>query len=168
MATRIEFVLLTVAALGFAGCATLAPRRTYLASQLDSFSFPASCESLWTEALKVLAEHDCELVGADRTRAGQEERSAMGNFIAFGHASTTGYQGVIEAETDYVHQIRYRARGVPDGADRCFVTYTEMRKANEAMQVGLTDDARDYELELVLLSRVSPKDAARIEGGAPK
>jgi hypothetical protein len=168
MATRIQFVLLTVAALGLAGCATLTPRRTYLASQLDDFPFPASCDSLWPQALKVLADHDCLLVGPDRVTAGQPERGALANFISFGHASTKDARGVIEAETDYVHQARYRVRGVPEGIDHCRVTYTEMKRANESMEIGLTDNSRDYDLELVLLSRVSPTDAARIEGGAPK
>jgi len=168
MARRSQLVGLTVAALWSAGCSTLAPRRAYLAKELDTYSFPTSCQSLWTEALKILAEHGCQLVGADRVRAGQENRSAFGNFFAYGHASTEDARGVIEAETDFVKQIRYRVRGVPEGGDHCFVTYTAMQEANAAAAVGLTDDWRDYEMELLLLSRVSPADAARIEGGAPK
>jgi hypothetical protein len=149
--------------LGLAGCATLThggKRQAYVADAMRAYPFPKACEVIWVDALTVIAEQGFQLVGNDRKLVGQEEQGFITSFLNRGHATTRDDDGVFEAETDANRQgLRYLVRGKPGEKNVCFVTYTGIQedKANS------TDTRyRDFDQELLLLSRVDPAAAARI------
>ncbi len=138
----------------------------YVRDTMREYRFPRACEALWVDALKVVAAQGFGLVGSDRELAGQEKQGVITNFLNRGHATTRDDDGVFEAESDANSQgLRYLVRGKPAGADGCFVQF-----------YGIQDDRanstetrhRDYDQELVLLSRIDPAAAARVLDAADK
>jgi hypothetical protein len=138
----------------------------YVRDVMREYRFPRACEALWVDALKVIAAQGFGLVGSDRDLAGQEKQGVITNFLNRGHATTRDDDGVFEAESDANGQgLRYLVKGKPAGADGCFVQF-----------YGIQDDRanstetrhRDYDQELVLLSRIDPAAAARVLEAADK
>ena len=138
----------------------------YVRDTMREYRFPKACEALWVDALKVIAAQGFGLVGSDRELAGQEKQGAITNFLNRGHATTRDDDGVFEAESDANGQgLRYLVKGKPAGPDGCFVQF-----------YGIQDDRanstetrhRDYDQELVLLSRIDPAAAARVLEAADK
>jgi hypothetical protein len=151
------------------GCATLAhggARPAYIADAMRTYPFPRPCEELWVDALKLVAEQGFHLVGADRKLVGQEEQGFITNFLNRGHATTRDDDGVFETETDANRQgFRYLIRGKPGEKKTCFVTFTGIQEE----KVNATENRfRDYDQELLLLSRIDPAAAARILEAADK
>ncbi|HQR29527.1 MAG TPA: hypothetical protein PLL32_03890 [Anaeromyxobacteraceae bacterium] len=152
-----------VVLLAAAGCATLThggTRQAYVADAMRSYAFPKPCEELWVDALRLVAEQGFHLVGADRKLVGQDEQGFITNFLNRGHATTRDDDGVLETETDANRQgFRYLIRGKPGEKKTCFVTFTGIQEE----KVNATENRhRDYDQELLLLSRVDPAAAARI------
>lgn len=145
------------------GCASLAhggARPAYVADAMRNYAFPRPCEELWVDALKLVAEQGFGLVGADRKLVGQEEQGFITNFLNRGHATTRDDDDVLETETDSNRQgFRYLIRGKPGEKKTCFLTFTGIQEE----KVNATESRhRDYDQELLLLSRVDPAAAARI------
>lgn len=158
-----------VVLLAAAGCATLThggARQAYVADAMRNHPFPKPCEELWVDALKLVAEQGFQLVGADRKLVAQDEQGFITNFLNRGHATTRDDDGVFETETDSNRQgFRYLIRGKPGEKKTCFVTFTGIQEE----KVNATENRhRDYEQELMLLSRVDPAAAARIMDAADK
>ncbi|HVP66970.1 MAG TPA: hypothetical protein VMT17_06880 [Anaeromyxobacteraceae bacterium] len=156
-------------ALAGAGCSLSKEytRDAYLSKQLADYVFPSSCRAMWPDALKVVAQQGIELVGSDRVTTGQEEKGFLGKVFTVGHATTEKTNGTLESETEWnSDHIRYQVKGFPDGVDGCRLVVTAMQE--QTNEVGETRKWRDYEMELAILARVVPKEAARIEQGAPK
>ncbi|HET8722915.1 MAG TPA: hypothetical protein VFM53_01845 [Anaeromyxobacteraceae bacterium] len=155
--------------LAAAGCATLThggTRQAYVADAMRNYAFPKPCEELWVDALKLVAEQGFHLVGADRKLVGQDEQGFITNFLNRGHSTTRDDDGVLETETDSNRQgFRYLIRGKPGEKKTCFVTFTGIQE--EKVNASETR-YRDYEQELMLLSRVDPAAAARILDAADK
>jgi len=163
MRNRIPWTLAVIAGLAAAGCSTLSAGGVRPASIRDSmrdYRFPVACEALWPDALKVMASQGFDLVGSDRELAGQEKQGVITNFLNAGHATTRDDKGVYESETDFDNaRERFQIRGTPAGKDGCFVVITGIKQDRALMT---ETRFRDYDQELMVLSRVAPAEAARI------
>ncbi|HTP51335.1 MAG TPA: hypothetical protein VMK42_11595 [Anaeromyxobacteraceae bacterium] len=167
MKTRPWRTALALCAFGCAGLSAEQARDSYLKEQMADRVFPATCRALWSDALKVIAQQGYEMTGSDRQRTGQDERGFLGNTFSAGHATTENSKGVLEAETDWTKdRRRYRVKGYPEGIDGCQVRITAIQE-NPSGEIGVGREWRDFDMELAVLARVSPKDAAQVEAGAP-
>jgi len=168
MKRRAGFVAAASLAVAAAGCSLSKEyaRDSYLSKQMADRVFPATCRALWPDALKVVAQQGIQLVGSDRVTTGQEEKGFLGKVFTVGHATTENSKGTLESETEWTPEhIRYQVKGYPDGVDGCRVVVTAMKE--EGSEIGDTRKWRDYDMELAILARVAPKEAAKIEQGAP-
>jgi len=169
MKNRISWTLAVIAGLTATGCSALSAGGVRPASIRDSmrdYRFPVACEALWADALKVVASQGFELVGSDRELAGQDKQGAITNFLNAGHAATRDDKGVYESETDFDSaRERFQIRGTPAGKDGCLVVITGIKQDRSAMTESRY---RDYDQELLVLSRVAPAEAARIIETADK
>jgi len=169
MRKRTPWTLAIVAGLAAAGCSTLTAggaRPAYVRDAMRDYRFPVACEALWVDALKVVASQGYELVGSDRELAGQEKQGIITNALNAGHATTKDDRGVYEAETDFDSaRERFQIRGTPAGKDGCMLVITGIKQDRADMtEVRF----RDYDQELLVLSRVAPAEAARIAETADK
>ena len=169
MKNRIPSALATIVGLAAAGCSTLIAGGAGPASVRDSmrdYRFPVACEALWVDALRVVASQGFELVGTDRELAGQEKQGVITNALNAGHSTTKDDRGVYETETDFNNaRERFQIRGTPAGKDGCMVVITEIKQDRANMS---ETRFRDYDQELLVLSRVAPAEAARIVDVADK
>jgi len=167
MRTNAKLLALAAVAAGCSGLSAEMARSSYMKDQMAERVFPATCADLWADGLKVLAQSGYQLVGTDRGLAGQDARGFVGSLLAAGHATTRNAKGVWESETDWnSERLRYQMKGYPDGVDGCQVRITAMKE--EGGEVGETRKWRDFEMELAVLARVAPKQAAAVEAGSPK
>jgi hypothetical protein len=157
------WTLAVVVGLALAGCSSLSAGGARAASVRDSmrdYRFPVACEALWVDALKVVASQGFELVGSDRELAGQDKQGAITNLLNAGHSTTKDDKGVYEAESDFDNaRLRYQIRGTPAGPDGCFLVITGIRQDRANWEEARH---REYDQELLVLSRVAPAEAARI------
>jgi len=169
MTNRIPWTLAAIIGLAGAGCATLTAGGARPASVRDSmrdYRFPVACEELWVDALKVVASQDFDLVGTDRELAGQEKQGFITNVLNAGHSTTKDDRGVYESETDFNSvRLRFQIRGTPAGKDGCMLVITGIKQDRTDMS---EIRFRDYDQELLVLSRVAPAEAARIAEEADK
>jgi hypothetical protein len=169
MRKRTPWTLAVVAGLAAAGCSTLTAGGAgpaYVRDEMRDYRFPVACEALWVDALRVVASQGYELVGSDRELVGHEKQGFITNVLNAGHATTKDDRGVYEAETDFDSaRERFQIRGTPAGKDGCMVVITGI-KQNRADMTEVR--FRDYEQELLVLSRVAPAEAARIAEAADK
>jgi hypothetical protein len=169
MKNRISWTLATIVGLGAVGCSTLTAGGARPASVRDSmrdYRFPVACEALWADALKVVASQGYELVGSDREMVGHEKQGFITNVLNAGHSTTKDDKGVYESESDFDNaRLRFQIRGTPAGKDGCMLVITgiEQDRANQT-----ESRFRDYDQELLVLSRVAPAEAARIAELADK
>jgi hypothetical protein len=169
MKNRIPWMFAVVIGLAAAGCATItagSPRAAAVRDSMRDYRFPVACEALWVDALKEVASQGYELVGTDRELAGQEKQGVISNILNAGHSTTKDDRGVYESETDFDSaKLRFQIRGTPDGKDGCLLNITGIQQD----RVNMTEARhRDYEQELLVLSRVAPAEAARIAQAAEK
>ena len=169
MRKRTPWTLAIIAGLGAAGCSTFSVGSSRAASVRDSmreYRFPVACEALWVDALRVVASQGYELVGTDRELAGQEKQGVITNVLNAGHSTTKDDRGVYETETDWDSaRERFQIRGTPAGKDGCMLVITGIKQDRSDMtEVRF----RDYDQELLVLSRVAPAEAARIAEAADK
>jgi hypothetical protein len=169
MKNRIPWTLATIVGLAAAGCATLtagSARGAYVRDSMRDYRFPAACEDLWADALKVVASQGYELVGSDRLMAGQDKQGFITNALNAGHSTTKDDNGVLEAESDFDSaRERFQIRGTPAGKDGCKLVITGIRQDRSDMSESRY---RDYDQELLVLSRVAPAEAAKIADAADK
>jgi hypothetical protein len=169
MKKRTPWILTTIVGLAAAGCSTLTAggaRPAYVRDSMRDYRFPVSCEALWVDALKVVASQGFELVGSDREAVGHEKQGFISNVLNAGHSTTKDDKGVYESETDFDSaRLRFQIRGTPAGKDGCMLVITgiEQDRANQT-EIRF----RDYDQELLVLSRVAPAEAARIAEAADK
>jgi hypothetical protein len=97
---------------------------------------------------------------------GQEKQGVISNVLNAGHSTTKDDRGVYESETDFDSaKLRFHIRGTPDGKDGCFLNITGIQQD----RVNMTETRfRDYDQELLVLSRVAPAEAAKIAQAAEK
>jgi hypothetical protein len=169
MRNLIPWKLAVVFGLAVAGCATItagSPRAAAVRDSMRDYRFPVACEALWVEALKEVAGQGYELVGADRELAGQDKQGVISNALNAGHSTTKDDNGVYESETDFDSaKLRFQIRGTPAGKDGCFLNITGIQQD----RVNMTETRhRDYDQELLVLSRVAPAEASRIALAAEK
>jgi len=169
MKKRISWTLATIVGLGAAGCSTLTAggaRPAYVRDSMREYRFPVACEALWVDALKVVASQGYELVGSDRELAGQDKQGFITNALNAGHATTRDDKGVYETESDFDSaRERFQIRGTPAGKDGCMLVITGIKQDRADMtEVRF----RDYDQELLVLSRVSPAEAAKIVEASDK
>jgi hypothetical protein len=169
MRNRIPWKLAVLAGLAAAGCATLTAggaRPAAIRDAMSDYRFPKACEELWVEALRVVASQGFELVGSDRELAGQDKQGFITNVLNAGHSTTRDARGVFESETDWDSaRLRFQIRGTPAGKDGCLVNITGITQDRSNMTESRH---RDYDQELLLLSKVDPAAAARIVEAADK
>jgi hypothetical protein len=169
MKNRIPWILTTIVGLAAAGCSTLTAggaRPAYVRDSMRDYRFPVSCEALWVDALKVVASQGFELVGSDREAVGHEKQGFISNVLNAGHSTTKDDKGVYESETDFDSaRLRFQIRGTPAGKDGCMLVITGIQQ-DRANQTEIR--FRDYDQELLVLSRVAPAEAARIAEAADK
>ena len=169
MKNRISWTLATIVGLGAAGCSTLTAggaRPAYVRDSMRDYRFPVACEALWADALKVVASQGYELVGSDRELVGHEKQGFITNVLNAGHSTTRDDRGVYESESDFDNaRLRFQIRGTPAGKDGCMLVITGIKQDRADMtEVRF----RDYDQELLVLSRVSPAEAAKIVEAADK
>jgi hypothetical protein len=169
MKNRIPWTLAAIVGLTAAGCSTLiagGARNAAIRDSMRDYRFPVACEALWVDALRVVASQGFELVGSDRELAGQEKQGVITNALNAGHATTKDDRGVYETETDFDStRERFQIRGTPAGADGCMLVITGIKQDRSDMTESRF---RDYDQELLVLSRVAPAEAARIVEAADK
>jgi hypothetical protein len=159
--------LLSALLLASAGCAGLRAqqaRESHVKAAMKAEIFPASCIDLWPQVLRTLAAHEFDLVGNDREVAGQSEQGAVTRFLSRGHQTTRNEAGVLEVGTDANRDLlRMVVRGTPAGSSGCRVTATAYQgdAANNPER-----EWRDYDVELDVLARVAPGEAAQIHRDA--
>jgi hypothetical protein len=158
-----------VVGLAAAGCSAITaggPRAAAVRDSMRDYRFPVACEALWVEALKEVAGQGFELVGTDRELAGQDKQGFISNVLNAGHSTTKDDKGVYESETDFDSaRLRFHIRGTPEGKDGCLLNITGIQQD----RVNMTETRhRDYDQELLVLSRVAPAEAARIAQAAEK
>jgi hypothetical protein len=169
MRNRVVVTCAVVVGLAAAGCSSFTAggaRPAAVRDLMRDYRFPVACEALWVDGLKVLASKGFELVGTDRELAGQDKQGAFSNLLNAGHSTTRDDRGVFESETDFDStRLRYQIRGTPAGPDGCFVVITSIKQERGTMEESRF---RDYDLELLVLSRAAPAEAARINDAAEK
>jgi hypothetical protein len=148
----------SVLLLSMAGaCATMRDQR--LREQLDAHQFPKPLAEVWPEALRLLADHDYQLVGKDREVAGQ--RADDGNPLNRGFETRQYSDGRRAAETrPNSAEIRYRVEGVPVGEGACRIYFFALHRSMPEYDKW---SHRDAVMELGLVQRVEPEVADRIE-----
>ncbi len=138
---------------------------TRLRSELRGFRFHEPLQAVWPIALQVLADHGYELVGGDRSSAGQPPPGDLDGFTGDGVATrAVDHRLVAETMEDdrgrFRHGLRYRVEGIDTGGGTCRVLFTGVQRFKDSLDV---DEWRDLDLELELVRRIEPGAAARIE-----
>lgn len=168
MRNRVIVAAVLAAGLGLQGCASFSAggkRAAYVNNAMRDYRFPVTCEKLWVEALRVLAQEGFQFVGPDREVVGQDKQGAITQFLSAGHSTTRSDSGVLESETDYTtYWVRYQIKATPAGKDGCFVQYTSIKNDH----VNDLEYHREYDKEFKLLSAVAPAEAARIDEAADR
>jgi hypothetical protein len=142
-------------------------RAEYLRREVGSLSCPRTLDEAWSEARRLLAERGYRLAGADAEAVG-ESGSFLVSLFTPAKATRTDARGVRTLETGWRLGVRYRLSGSAD-APGCHVTFTAIEEdRTEHGRDSAEPPRRDLEMELELVRRLAPEDAARIEAGAPR
>lgn len=159
-------VLLT----GASGCASLAASRAgeaRLLRELTSARCERSLDEAWAEARRVLADRGYPLAAADARAAGREpgllERAGSLGKLLSPARETRQEGGERLLETGRLDRRRYRLVGAPE-APGCHVAFLAVREdPYERHRDAWEAPRRDPQLELELLHRLAPEEAARVE-----
>jgi hypothetical protein len=166
---------------GAPGCAGLEAKRAAearLQGELAGARCERTLDEAWDEARRLLAERGYPLAGSDAKAAGQqagllERAGEKGGFLGklLTRARETHDEGGERVlETAWLRDKRYRLVGSA-AAPGCHVTFLAIREdPHEPNRDTWEAPTRDLRLELELLRRLAPDEAARIEpspGGAP-
>ena len=150
-------------------CATAQARRdARLRTELDGFRFHEPLSTVWPVALRVLADHGFQLVGHDREVAGQAPAGILERIAGGGVESAKTDDGLI-AETienstgQSGGSVQYRVEGFDTGGGACRVVFTVIQRIWERLD---EHEARDVRMELELVRRLEPAEAARIAQAA--
>jgi len=141
-------------------------RAEYLGRELDRLECGRSLDEAWTEARRMLGDRGYPLAGADAKAVGKSANPLVAIFTP-ARATRAGERGSRTLETGWVRGLRYHLSGSPGGSG-CHVTFTAI--AEDLTEHGRDSSQRprrDLELELELVRRLAPEEAARIEAGAP-
>jgi hypothetical protein len=159
---------------GLSGCAGLAASRAAearLAKALDSARCERTLDEAWAEARRLLAERGYPLSGADAQATGRtpgflERPGILGRLLS--PARETHDEGARRVlETGWLQSRRYRLAGAQD-APGCHVAFLAIREdQSEHARDALEPPRRDLQLELELLRRLAPDEAARVEAATP-
>jgi hypothetical protein len=150
------------------GCATAQARRdARLRSELDGFRFHEPLSTVWPVALHVLAGHGIQLVGHDREVAGQAPAGILERIAGGGVESAKTDDGLIaetiEDNTSFGGTVQYRVEGFDTGSGTCRVVFTVIQRIWERLD---EHEARDVRMELELVQRLEPAEAARMARAA--
>ncbi len=152
--------LLSTVAPGCAGLRAQRARGSALHALLESNRIPQPLPRVWPEALKLLAEKDFPLTGADRAAGGQSQQGTWGQLLSPGFETRSTGRGY-QAETGWGEgKVRYRVDGFDTGGGTSRIAYTRIEGSEDGPNEVLS---QDDELSLLLVSRVDPAGAQRIE-----
>lgn len=165
---RIARTSLLLLSLLSAACTTAAAaRRAELRRALDQARVSRSPAEIWPEVQRFLYERGYPLVGDDRLAVGLPAQGALGKLFSPGFGTRVRDDGsrVLEtnAEAHSRARIRAEALAAPGGGSR--LRLTALKQA-EWVSTDYSE-WKDEELELALLRRLDPEEAARVLGGAP-
>lgn len=173
----VALALLALAAAGCAGVRAQAAAEARLEAALDGAACGATLDQAWDEARRLLGERGYPMAGPDAKAAGFEtgilERAgdkggALGKMLT--KARETHQEGGDRVlETAWFQHRRYRLVGAA-AAPACHVTFLAIREdPHELNRDAWEAPRRDPGLELELLRRLAPEEAARIAppGGTP-
>jgi len=119
----------------------------------------------------VLADRGYPLAAADARAAGREpgileQAGSLGKLLSPAR-ETHEEAGERLLETGWLDRQRYRLVGAP-GASGCHVAFLAIRQdPHERPRDAWEAPRRDAQLELELLRRLAPDEAARLEGATP-
>ena len=162
--SQLRFVRWAAAsALAFSlGCSLNAQLRrdTRLREGLDQHRFRQSLALVWPAAMRLVTEHHFQLVGRDRVAVGEAEQSAWKRLTGGGFQTRRfGDHGFVLETRENAPRVRYRIEGVDTGNGTCRVTFTAVRRTSEAPS---EEKSRDLDMEVELVRRLDPGEAARI------
>jgi len=167
-----------VLVLASSGCATAAKvRKERLQRDLEDFSFPQPLDDVWQEARRLLAERDYPLARKDAEAVGQKPMNWTESFLSPARETGPATEGGLLQRLGAVkarpvssaaqaldtgwnrYAERYHLEGWSQaGGSR--VRFTRLKQDRTDRQ---SEEVRDLELELALVHRLDPADAARIE-----
>jgi len=140
-------------------------RAEYLGRELDGLVCGKSIDHAWSEARRLLADRGYPLAGADAKAVGKRGNALVAIF-APARATRVSERGSRTLETGWSHGLRYRLSGSPE-APGCHVTFMAITEdLTEHRRDSSRRPYRDVDLELELVRRLAPEEAARIEAGA--
>jgi hypothetical protein len=141
-------------------------RAGYLGRELGHLNCGRSLDEAWNEARRLLADRGYPLAGADAKAVGKPRNPLVAIFTP-ARSTRAGERGSWTLETGWLRSRRYRLSGSPE-APGCHVTFTAIAEdLTEHGRDSSQEPHRDLELELELVRRLAPEEAARIEAGAP-
>jgi hypothetical protein len=147
-----------------AGCASLGAQRARekrLKPHLTAFRFVQPVDDVWQEGRRLLAERGYPLAPPDALAVGQKPMGWVERITS--PARATSEQGASQRSLDTgwtTARARYHMEGRRD-AGGWRVTFTRLTEDFSDRQPTST---ADLELELALVRRLDPAEAARIEG----
>jgi hypothetical protein len=149
-----------------AGCsmATQARHEARLDAQLQGYRFHQPLEAVWIAALHVLADRGYQLVGNDRVLVGQPPAGALNEVTGGGfETSRTGehtrVMETMESGGRFQTGFRYRVEGSDAGGGTCRVVFIAIQRVKDSLD---EHESRDADMELELVRRLDPADAARV------
>ncbi len=152
---------------GCAGVQRTEARDAYLARTFQAYHFAFTCDALWRDALRVAMYRGYPLVGADRKLVDEEAQGAFASFLSSGFATRRTPDGGLVTETDWDRQVGLRCRiaCTPRGEKASSVVFTIIGGGAQ----GATEEAigPDWSMNVDLLRRLDPAEAARIDAAAP-
>ncbi|HUK66659.1 MAG TPA: hypothetical protein VLV17_07495 [Anaeromyxobacteraceae bacterium] len=168
-----------------AGCASVRAqhaRTVELEKQLKDYRFEKPLDEVWQQARLVLAAAGFRLVGTDAAAVGQENLNAVQRIFSPAHETAPGQGengplekiGLLKPEKDASSRQfldtewnqyfeRYHLDGMSDG-DGCRIAFIHIKGDFDHYDKA----SRDWEMELDVIRRLDPDEAARIEANLPQ
>lgn len=153
-----------------AGCATLSTadaRSRDLREWFEAHPFAKSCDALWPDVLRTAAARGFPLSASDAKLLGEAPGGALGELVSAANRTYRTADGGLTSATDWNREsgTRLRMTASPAGEGACRVRF-------DVIGGGVTTADEfslgpDWDLDLMLLRRVSPDEAARVEAKTP-
>jgi hypothetical protein len=162
--TRTIGWLVAAAALGSSGCATWSTSSTrdqVMRAEVGGHRYTQPIDQVWPAVRQLLADKGLTLSGKDADLVGQDP-GFLQRITTVARETESTPSGGLRLETDWTYgRVRFRAEAQPD-AGGCRVILTRIfEHENEYGHDGRS--MRDLDLELLLLQRIDPAAAARVD-----
>jgi hypothetical protein len=162
-ALRVSTASLIAVTLLSVGCSSImaqARRDSRLREGLDEHRFRLPLSKVWPVAMRVVVDAHFELVGQDRTVVGEPEQNLWKQVTGGGFQTRrSGEHGLVLESREDASRLRIRVEGVDGGDGTCRVTFTAIQETSETSG---QERSRDLDLELELVRRLEPDEAARV------